>query len=393
MEKQKRIKLKDRTIENDIKYKGVLSYRHLRIIAWSILVIVQIATIFKINGHFDPVFAANTRWFIIATNVIRDLPLPLLLLANITVILQRKSNWKRLFLFYGGVALLLYVIANFVIFHYGSGLMYAIRGTNDLYQDSLTYGSLLMGLGRSGYVFNFFIDLFLFSLTCYFLYYTPKGGFKSDKHRILFRSLVLLPFLYEISCIIIKSFSIYGFFPMPSFIYFLLPCKPPLLFVAFYLLLLLYRLHETKRVKKNIMDEEKMKEYRKTNAHTFRFSIVLASLFALAAIIGLLLLVIYSIVIYIHKDNAQQLMYFRSLSEHLNIDFSFGLLFMIPISLLFDYKKVHKNNKIDMFVPLVGIGLIIFVYIEGLYQILMANLAEFMEKLKEIVNSFLERNE
>ena len=47
-----------------------------------------------------------------------------------------------------------------------------------------------------------------------------------------------------------------------------------------------------------------------------------------------------------------------------------NLLGMIPIFLLFSYSKSHKNNKIDIAMPLVAVVAIVYIYIEGIYRVL-----------------------
>ena len=46
-----------------------------------------------------------------------------------------------------------------------------------------------------------------------------------------------------------------------------------------------------------------------------------------------------------------------------------GLGFAIPFILLFSYNKIHKDSTLDIIIPVVGVGLFAFVYIEGLYEV------------------------
>ncbi|MBQ6280365.1 MAG: hypothetical protein IJK72_02825 [Mycoplasma sp.] len=58
----KHIKLIDRTFNNDIRFKGVFSYRHLCIIAWTLLVLAQVLTLLVIAKRFHPQININEEY-------------------------------------------------------------------------------------------------------------------------------------------------------------------------------------------------------------------------------------------------------------------------------------------------------------------------------------------
>jgi uncharacterized membrane protein len=45
------------------------------------------------------------------------------------------------------------------------------------------------------------------------------------------------------------------------------------------------------------------------------------------------------------------------------------LLLIIPLVLLFDYKKTYKNSMIDIVIPVAGVAMVVLVYLEGGFQI------------------------
>ena len=59
------------------------------------------------------------------------------------------------------------------------------------------------------------------------------------------------------------------------------------------------------------------------------------------------------------------------------------LMLIAPIALLFSYTKTHANTKIDSFIPLIGVALIIFVYVEGMFQIAVQNIPIIIEKIQD----------
>ena len=66
------------------------------------------------------------------------------------------------------------------------------------------------------------------------------------------------------------------------------------------------------------------------------------------------------------------------------------LLLMPPFVLLFSYTRTHKNKLIDIFIPIVGIVLILLVYLQGGYQVIRImplpkiNLDEITTLLKQV---------
>ena len=115
MEKTKRIRLNDRTLDNDIKYKGFLSYRHLRIIGWLCLAAAQLSTIFALASLIDPSFGQSFQNIKTILSFVGALPVPLFLLANFSNILRKKNDYRSLFILYGGGALGMYLFANFIV--------------------------------------------------------------------------------------------------------------------------------------------------------------------------------------------------------------------------------------------------------------------------------------
>ncbi len=54
------------------------------------------------------------------------------------------------------------------------------------------------------------------------------------------------------------------------------------------------------------------------------------------------------------------------------------MIFIVPIVVFFDYAKAYKDKWVDMVIPLIGVGLLVAVYFEGLFKILKAYLTKFM---------------
>ena len=379
------IRLRDRTLENDIKYKAPLSYRYVRIIAWACIIFAQIGLVAKANVKLIPSSAGALNWLVESGNFISALALPLFLLANFAFILQKKNDWKRLFIQYGGIALLLFLAGNFVIIHYGYGFLRAFADV-DFMDMSKGFGLILFNMGNSGMIFNLFIDLFLCTLIYFLMNYTPKK-LKGSNKIIWFRCLVILPILYEVASIIIKYFVATGAMPIPYFCFLLLTSKPPLMFVAFLILVAILKIEEI-RAKKKKEDPEFIKEHRKTNAHALRFSIIIAIVFIAAALIDFIVCIIVSATtatnfLNIFENDQQALNYGIDVAAKMGFGNAVGLAVVAPIALLFSYTKTHEKRLGDIIVPVAGIVLILIVHLEGYFQILVHNIPILIEKISE----------
>lgn len=385
VEKTPRIKLKDRTLANDIKYRGPLSYRYLRIIGWLCLAITQLAVLLRIAvffNHGNPIQSLN--WINVFAEIVAGLPLPLFLIANFAVLVQKRENFRNMLIFYGGIALLMFLIGNLTIIHFGFGFADLLFPNTPFMQRALAWGKVLFNLGSSAYMFNIFIDLFLCSLMMFFLNYNPKKYFKGKKIKI-FRSLIAIPILYEVAAITIKFLVATGSMGIPFFCFFLLPSKPVVLFGAFIALIIILKVEEI-RVKKRKEDPEFIKEHRKTNAHSLRFSLIIILVLFLAAVADLILSIILGVAIGI-KTGVQSLDAIQNMLGKMGVGSGVALSLLIPIILLFSYTKKHKNTKLDPFIPLAGVALIIAIYVEGMYQILLRYLKNILEFIQNILGA------
>ena len=84
-------------VGKDIKYRGPLSYRHLRIIAWLCIALSQIGVIMIIAAYFNKEAAPNLESASTVFSYLGSLMLPLLLVASFSIILNAKNGYRRLY--------------------------------------------------------------------------------------------------------------------------------------------------------------------------------------------------------------------------------------------------------------------------------------------------------
>ena len=395
--KTKRIKLKDRTLENDIKYGGYLSYRHIRIIGWLCLIIAQISLVLQLEAKLAPDTAKTIDNVNQVLSIIADLPVPLFLLANFSTIVQNRGNYKALFKKFGIMAAGMYVLANVLIFYYGFRTLRAFDETINFGNALRIFGELLPALGKTGYVLNIFIDMLLVVLMFFFMNYTPKCKAFEGKRIILFRLLVLLPIAYEVVAIFVKYSISMSKFTIPSPVFFLLPSKPPLIFAAFVVIVFCLKIAQVLYIRRH-HSLERYEEYVLTKAHSVKVSLAMAIVFVIFAFIDAALVVglFYKVAIECAPAYADQdpevvsLMILDRLNVYLSIGIggATGLILVAPLVLLYSYTKKHNNPKIDTLIPIAGIALLVFTIAEGMFEVITLNMPLFVQKIRDAVEKW-----
>ena len=363
-------------IDNDGKYRGPLSYRHFRIIAWIALTItgiftvlgtmVNVAVMLQVRTPEDAKILENVADIF---SFASSLPLPLFLIANFAVILQGKNNYKKLLMTYGGIFLAIYI--GFLIVYYHYIVMLIMKFMELGFAEAREYSVVILTLlgSESGLVVNVFVDLFMCVLIMYFINYNPKKFFQG-KSIILFRSLVVLPIAFEVMSAILMglltlSGKIEGFyFGVVPEILPMIGKKPIGMIIAFVIMCIYIKFREKKYLKKG-GTVEGYELYERTNRNSFKFSRVMALTFFIVAIVDLIVFIVGLAAIYAANNLAEE---YLELAMNVLSSFTLGksvcLILVIPFILLFDYTKQHKNPGLDKFVPIGGLVLLIFAIFE-----------------------------
>ena len=393
MEKAKRLKWKDRTPENDIGYGGYLSYRHIRIIGWLCMALAQVGVVLGFAMKINPANVASLERWQTAFNFFSALPVPLFMLANLSVILSKKGDWKKLFITYGGLAFGLYVLANFIVMHFVFRAITAFGVPYEFHALSMSAGALLAAFGHAGYTLNIFIDLLLICLLFFFMNYEPKSQAFAGKRVYLFRLMAILPFAYEIIAVVTKFRIATGSWQIPHYVFFLLPSKPPFIFLAFAVVAVALRIAQYRYLKRPGKTVEDWEVYTQTKAHSLKVSIMISVVFLVTSLLDLvtffLILILYAMAVSqsANPEAAVQLGFDALFAA------GFGeaivLILVIPLVILYSYRKQHKNPKIDLFLPVGGILLIALVYVEGLFQVVICNASSFIQRLQEWIKSIV----
>ena len=376
-EKKRRPRFYEITPENDIKFRGRLSYRHFRILGWLFLIVAQIAVLLNLDRFLsgDPSLHGFLPIFL---SFFADLMPPLFLIAVFSVVLVAKDGYRRLITMHGGLAILVVVAFLILYAHYMSGLLGALfPGEGFKRADKI----LLAFTGEGYFAFNIFIDLTLCSLVTFFINYTPKNHFQGKKIYI-FRLLVLLPIIYEVVSIILKMLASSNVIQLSPFFFPFLTTKAPMTFIIFLIIAWFFKRRERIFIKKGKTLEE-YEAFKKTNTNTLQFSIFLSVVIAIAVILDTILFIAISIAFCrngtMPAGEEEQIIYIAEQCETV-YNWGFGktipMLLIIPLIIFFDYQKTYKNSLIDLLIPIGGVALVIFVNLEGGFEVIRAALSQ-----------------
>ena len=366
-------------IDKDIKYRGPLSYRYFRLIGWMCMSIMFISMILgvvmNLRSLFSQVTPEQMAAFSFASEIMSffsAMPLPLFLIANFAVILQQKNNYKKLIKSFGTILLAIYIGFIVVYYHYVIWFLARIEEVS-FWEARESSIEIFATLGQqNGLVVNVFVDLFMCVLIMFFIDYTPKKYFQGKK-IILFRLLALLPILYEFASAFLMGLMgmnarVEGFvFWLPPELLPLIGKKPIGMIVAFVIICLFLKFREKRYIKKG-GTHEGYELYLKTNRNSFKVSLTMSIIFLVVALVDFFAFLIPLVVAYASGGEDEAIVTgLMDMLSNFTLGKSVCLLLVIPFTLLFSYTKTHKNQKIDKFVPFIGIGLIFFAIIETLF--------------------------
>ena len=357
--------------KNDISFTPPLSYRHFRVFAWICLAIAGLGQLFLMGGKMNATLAANTSGL---GNILHDassLVTPLFLIASFSVILTAKNGYKRLIIMYSGLSILFYLLFILIHQYYIVGMLKALGLDYD--SANAATNLILAVFLKNGYLaFNIFIDLLLCSLVTFFLNYTPSKYFQGKKIAI-FRAFVALPIIYELGSLALKFLASGGVIELSSYVFPLLTTKPPLAFFVFIAVAIFMGNRRRHFIKKGLNDKQ-YKEFLDTNVNKLHFSIFLSSSILVAAILDFIIAVFLVAIITSGMDPAieyeTQFAYALSTVDSYGIGKCIPMILLIPVVMLFDYRKQYKNNLPDIIIPVAGIALLLITYIEGGFEII-----------------------
>ena len=390
--KKKRVRLHEASAENEIRYRGPLSYQHFLIFGWLCIVLSVVLVMLKLGSKADEGLARDTGTLVTVLEYITSLSLPFLLIANFSKILNNSEGYKKQLIRNGATAVGIGLVA-YVFFS-----RYVVSAAGKLVEDPENVLPVMTGLFRgfsgSGFMaINLFVDLFLCTLFMFFLNARPKRVFTGKKVLVL-RVLAILPIAYETASIIIKFKAAMGEITLPIWSFSLLTVKPPMTFAVFVLLATHMKTRELRFCRHGRTHEE-YQAFLQTNRNSKQFSVYLAVVLVVAAVLDFIMMIVMMFLAAPNADalvsaETEEMMRFAKVAIDVGFGGSVMLIVVAPIMLLYSYTRIPKNKMISTLLPAVAIVLIILIVIEGIYQMLgylpiqKINLLQTLELLQQI---------
>ena len=344
---KKRIKLMHKLLsEKDIKYRGIMSYRYLRIFAWISLAIAQYCLIMSLGLSFFSKNLSYPGWIFNVLVAIGQLSIPFFLLASFSVILSRNRTYKSLVLFYGAAYFLVAIAIIIIYDRYIGKIIYEISHSSEATKN------VIISIFNKKTDFNVFGDLFILTLFNFFLNYELKKNV-SVRKVVLFRCLAAIPLTFALGSYILTVLTKFEFITLPFEVYPFLTTKSPLIYLIFICMSLWIKNRERIFVKLGATKKE-YNDFLKTNKNSLSFSIHVCILFLFVSFIDILLTI------------------FVPMASNYNLGQCASLFIAIPFILLFSYSKTHQEKTTDLIIPFIGILLLVFAYGEAIYEIIIA---------------------
>ena len=385
----KRRKFHELSAENDIRYRGPISYQGFQILGWLCIVISVIAMEIKLGGHIDPSFASQTEGTLNALNYISTMSLPFLLIANFSRILNNSEGYKKQLLRNGGAAAGIALVTILFAGRYLIGTLGLFVADPENVMPVLTQS--FRSVSPNGFLaFNLFIDLFLCTLFMFFLNAQPARVF-TGKKRIIFRLFALLPIAYEVYSFVLKGQAASGNIALPLWSFPLLTVKPPVTFLVFVILALFIKTREL-RFRRHGRTHEEYQAFLNTNRNSLHFSVFLSIIMVIAAMadfIIMLLLTLKAVPNVEVLQDSDQIMEYAATAVAMGFGESVPLFLVAPFVLLYSYTRQPKNKKLSMLIPPVAIVLILLLLLESVRQGLVMYIVPTEKPfVREIIETF-----
>ncbi len=360
----KRRKLHEVSLEDDIRYRGPISFQGFQVCGWLCIVMTVVLALLNMARNADPYTAEATEGILPIIRSISSLSLPFLLIANYSRILSNFEGYKKQLIRTGGTAAAIAAGSYFFYIRYIAGnlrLFLDEPGRTDEFLENW----IREATGSGFFAFNIFIDLFLCALFMYFMNARPKRVFTGKKVLIL-RFFALVPVAYEFFSLSLKWMSSSGFIKLPVWVFPLLTVKPPMTFLMFMLLALHIKTRE-RRFCRHGRTHEEYQAYLRTNRNSLHFSFYLMVLLVITAILDFLALILMSAVsaqMAGWEGAEEELVQFVQSTTALGFGQTVPQFLLLPLMVLYSYSRVPKSKTFGLMIPVIGIALIFLVVLE-----------------------------
>ncbi|MBR4622361.1 MAG: hypothetical protein IKO44_02360 [Ruminococcus sp.] len=369
--RRKRRKIYEVTPENDMKFRGLLSYRHIKALAWLFIVFAQIVTIAEIKTDLK-LKPINNEYILGIMSSLSSLAMPMLLISALSVLINGKDSYQKMLIKNGAITIGFFLAFLLLYERYVLGVLSLFFDGRD---EAADYAKMMITAGKQNvdigfFTFNIFLDIFLCTLVMFFINYNPKKYFQGKKIYI-FRSMVIIPILYEVGNVVIKTLAATHKIDLPLIFSPFLTTKPPLVFFMFMAMARFIKRRERNFIKHGKTHED-YQEFLKTNTNSFQFSKFMIIIIFIFAVIDFFLYFVFVLMLLpdVNNATAEEIEMDSIIIQNIGIGETINMLGLIPFMLGYSYTKLHKHPVIDIAIPIVGVCAIVCVYFDSIFVII-----------------------
>ena len=163
---------------------------------------------------------------------------------------------------------------------------------------------------------------------------------------------------------ILKILNATGAIALSFYVFPFLTTKSPIVYFVFVVASLWIKNRERLFLKLGASKEEYQK-YLLTKRNSLSFSINLSLFVILAAVLEAIIILVVGFIYAAEFDNIVPILGNYQLGQ------AISMIVAIPILFLYSYTREHKNTLLDIFIPIGGIALCGFVYLEYIFQLIL----------------------
>ena len=331
----------------DLKYRGIFSGRTMKILGFVLMFFAQVCVCLNLVYKMVEV-PAGVKDVADVLEVLSIFALPMFLAANFCIIMTSREKIKKMLIIYSAIAILIYLLVILVFYRYLMGIGKVVsESTADAYDFADMVAKKVFGKVIN---YNVFVDLSLFSLFYFFLFYTPKK-IKKDGAILVFRFMCIIPILFAVGSTVLYGLNNTGIVELPVAALAIMPCRSITIYAIFFGVALIIKLRQYLFAKWGGTPEE-YDTYAKSNRSSLEISVISAVIMIVVCAIDF------------------GLIYVSPWFLFYGIGFNFYLAFAAPLILLLSYTRKTKASLWDIIMVVLFVFAVIILYLEtGLYII------------------------
>ena len=395
-QRKKLRKLHEYSAEQDIRYRGPLSYQGLMALGWLMIVFAAARLLLSALtvSEQDPQLISTIGPFVTVLEYLAGFSVPLMLIANFARIMNNDGEYKKLLLSNGLAAAAIFGVSWLFFSRYAVGTL--SMAVTEPEQVMPRLEAFFRKHNQAGFIsFNMFVDLFLCTLTMFCLNARPKRFF-TGKRIILLRLVALLPIAYEVASLWLKILAVTERITLPFWTFPLLTVKPPITYALFVCMAVHFRGREFRFCRHGRTHREYL-DYLKSNRNSLHFSIYLAAGLLIAAVADALLsnAIYWGAIRWIRADQGESAVITWKAFEATGLGKDNDYLILIaPLMLLFSYNRVPRWKKLDRVIPAAAVIVIVLLFLEAFriaagkllvnYQVDLNQIDEWLQIIKSL---------